>query len=285
MVAATPFARESGERQLLGINLYPGGHTPLFMGHHGQMHPQRPGGSTVPDIPAHAHRRVSSFRSRRAALTEAQQDVWDRLWPRLGMLARPTDSGDKEHDEPLDTECWFGRTAPLVIEIGCGTGTSTLAMAADEPDIDVIAVEVYRRGLAQLLSAIDREAVSNIRLIRGDGIDVLEHLVRPGSLTGVRMFFPDPWPKSRHHKRRLFQPQTVTLITERLRPGGVLHVATDHRGYAEQIAVVGNAEPGLRPARPGEQLAISKERPATKYESKARHAGDAVTEFLWVKQL
>ena len=158
-------------------------------------------------------------------------------------------------------------------------------VAAVEPDIDVIAVEVYRRGLAQLLSAIDREAVSNIRLIRGDGIDVLEHLVRPGSLTGVRMFFPDPWPKSRHHKRRLFQPQTVTLITERLRPGGVLHVATDHRGYAEQIAVVGNAEPGLRPARPGEQLAISKERPATKYESKARHAGDAVTEFLWVKQL
>ena len=190
----------------------------------------------------------------------------------------------KEHDEPLDTEAWFGRTAPLVLEIGCGTGTSTLAMAADEPDIDVIAVEVYRRGLAQLLSAIDREAISNIRLIRGDGIDVLEHLVRPGSLTGVRMFFPDPWPKSRHHKRRLFQPPTVALITERLRPGGVLHVATDHRGYAEQIAVVGNAEPGLRPAQPGEQLAISKERPATKYESKARHAGDAVNEFLWVKQ-
>jgi tRNA (guanine-N7-)-methyltransferase len=284
MVAATPFARESGERQLLGINLYPGGHAPLFMGHHGQMHPQRPGGSTVPDVAAHAHRRVSSFRSRRAALTEAQQDVWDRLWPRLGMLARPTESGDKEHNEPLDTECWFGRTAPLVLEIGCGTGTSTLAMAADEPDIDVIAVEVYRRGLAQLLSAIDREAISNIRLIRGDGIDVLEHLVLPGSLTGVRIFFPDPWPKSRHHKRRLFQPQTVTLITERLRPGGVLHIATDHRGYAEQIAAVGNAEPGLRPARPGEALAISKERPATKYEAKARHAGDAVTEFLWVKQ-
>lgn len=238
----------------------------------------------MPDIPAHAHRRVSSFRSRRAALTEAQQEAWDRLWPRLGMLARPTESGDKEYGEPLDTEAWFGRTAPLVLEIGCGTGTSTLAMAAEEPDIDVIAVEVYRRGLAQLLCAIDREAISNIRLIRGDGIDVLEHLVRPGSLTGVRMFFPDPWPKSRHHKRRLFQPPTVALITGRLRPGGVLHVATDHRGYAEQIAVVGNAEPGLRPARPGEPLAISKERPTTKYESKARHAGDAVNEFLWVKQ-
>ena len=237
----------------------------------------------MPDIPAHAHRRVSSFRSRRAALTEAQQEAWDRLWPRLGMLARPTESGDKEHAEPLDTEAWFGRAAPLVLEIGCGTGTSTLAMAAEEPGIDVIAVEVYRRGLAQLLCAIDREAISNIRLIRGDGIDVLEHLVRPGSLTGVRMFFPDPWPKSRHHKRRLFQPPTVALITGRLRPGGVLHVATDHRGYAEQIAVVGNAEPGLRPARPGEPLAISKERPATKYESKARHAGDAVNEFLWVK--
>ena len=94
----------------------------------------------------------------------------------------------------------------MVLEIGSGTGTSTLAMAKAEPDIDVVAVEVYRRGLAQLLSAIDREAVSNIRLVRGDGVDVLEHMFGPESLTGVRVFFPDPWPKARHHKRRLLQP-------------------------------------------------------------------------------
>ena len=109
----------------------------------------------------------------------------------------------------------------------------------------MIAVEVYRRGLAQLLSGIDREGVTNIRLIRGDAVDVLDHLIAPGSLSGVRVFFPDPWPKARHHKRRLLQPETVAMIADRLRPGGVLHAATDHAGYAEQIAEVGDAEPRL----------------------------------------
>src|ERR1044072_400757 len=108
----------------------------------------------------------------------------------------------------LDTEAWFGRCAPVVLEIGCGAGTSTLAMAQAEPDIDVVAVEVSRRGLAQLLSGIDRDNVTNIRLVRGDGVDVLEHMFGPASLTGVRVFFPDPWPKARHHKRRLLQPAT-----------------------------------------------------------------------------
>ena len=135
-------------------------------------------------------------------------------------------------------------------------------MAQAEPDLDVIAVEVYRRGLAQLLSAIDREGVTNIRLIRGDGVDVLEHLFAPESLTGVRVFFPDPWPKARHHKRRLLQPATVALIADRLRPGGVLHAATDHAGYAEQIAEVGDAEPRLRRVgRRSTTLPISVSRP------------------------
>jgi tRNA (guanine-N7-)-methyltransferase len=147
-----------------------------------------------------------------------------------------------------------------------------------------VAAEVYRRGLAQLLSAIDRDGVSNIRLVRGDGVDVLEHMVGPGSLTGVRVFFPDPWPKSRHHKRRLLKAETVALIADRLQPGGVLHAATDHAGYAEQIADVGDAEPLLRRAEPGEQLPISVQRPTTKYEGKARHAGTAVTELIWVRR-
>lgn len=283
MVAAAATGRESGERQLLGINLSAGGGPPLFMGHHGPMHTPRQGGSTTPENSAHTPRRVTSFRSRRAALTEAQQEAWNRLWPRLGMLARSGGPGEAP-PERLDTDAWFDRSAPLVLEIGCGTGTSTLAMAVAEPDIDVIAVEVYRRGLAQLLSGIDRAAVSNVRLVRGDGIDVLEYLVGSGTLSGVRIFFPDPWPKSRHHKRRLLQPETVALIADRMRPGAVLHAATDHEGYAEQIGAVGDAEPRLRRARPGEPLTVSTDRPATKYETKARHAGSAVTEFLWVRQ-
>ena len=168
-----------------------------------------------------------------------------------------------------------------MLEIGCGAGTSTLAMAQAEPDIDVVAVEVYRRGLAQLLSGIDRESVRNIRLVRGDGVDVLEYMFDPDSLTGVRVFFPDPWPKARHHKRRLLQPATMALIADRLRPGGVLHAATDHSGYAEHIAEVGDAEPRLRRVTAGDSLPMSVERPVTKYEGKAQHAGSPVAELLW----
>lgn len=251
------------------------------------MRAQHQAGSTTPDNAAHPVRRVTSFRSRRSSLSDTQQEAWDRLWPLLGRQALPTDSGPIE---PIDAPAWFGRVAPrgLVCEIGCGTGTSTLAMAQAEPDIDVIAVEVYRRGLAQLLSAVDRAGVSNIRLVRGDGVDVLEHLIGPGALTGVRVFFPDPWPKSRHHKRRLLQPSTVALIADRLRPGGVLHAATDHPGYAEQIAEAGDGEPRLRrvndPRFADEVLPISAQRPATKYETKARAAGSAVTELIWVRK-
>jgi tRNA (guanine-N7-)-methyltransferase len=171
-----------------------------------------------------------------------------------------------------------------VLEIGCGAGTSTLAMAKAEPHLDVVAVEVYRRGLAQLLTGIDREGVTNIRMIRGDGVDVLEHMFGPDSLTGVRIFFPDPWPKVRHHKRRLIQPSTVALIADRLHDGGVLHAATDHAGYAEQIAEVGDAEPRLRRvASDTARLPISVERPVTKYETKAQDAGSAVAELIWEK--
>jgi tRNA (guanine-N7-)-methyltransferase len=220
--------------------------------------------------------RVTSFRARRSHLSDAQKATWDRLWPEVGMNAR-----DDHGPAPLlDTDTWFGRSAPVVLEIGCGAGTSTLAMAQAEPHIDVVAVEVYRRGLAQLLSAIDREGVPNIRLVRGDGVDVLEHMFAPDSLTAVRVFFPDPWPKARHHKRRLLQPATMALIADRLRPGGVLHAATDHMGYAEHIAAVGDAEPRLHRISTDDSLPISADRPVTKYERKAL-AGPVVTELLW----
>lgn len=268
------------------------------MGHDGRMHVQRDGAldeapATAADETgpladhAHAHPRVTSFRSRRSALSGLQRETWDRRWPELGMLARDSDG---RLAGPLDTEAWFGRSAPLVLEIGCGTGTSTVAMAANEPELDVIAVEVYRRGLAQLLNGIDREGLTNVRLVRGDGVDVLEDMLSPNSLTGVRVFFPDPWPKVRHHKRRLLQPATVAMIADRLRPGGILHAATDHAGYAEQIAEVGDAEPTLRrvnfdPAddESGAHLPISVRRPVTKYEGKAQTAGSPVAELLWEK--
>jgi tRNA (guanine-N7-)-methyltransferase len=262
------------------------------MGNDERMRAQPPVEAATPPTPSTAlpasrtaggYRRNTSFRSRRSALSAAQQRTWERLWPELGIVAAPQDSTDAP-DEPLDTGGWFGRDAPLVLEIGCGTGTSTLAMAKSEPEVDVIAVEVYRRGLAQLLSAIERENITNIRLIRGDAVDVLESLIAPASLSGVRVFFPDPWPKARHHKRRLLQPATVALIADRLRIGGVLHAATDHPGYAEQIAEVGDAEPRLTRVDPLSELPISVVRPTTKYEDKARHAGSAVTELVWERR-
>ncbi len=264
------------------------------MGHHGRMHAQRWAGAAASpelsdtDAPAKRHVAgyppVTSFRSRRSALSSGQQQTWQRLWPQYGFDVARSAGAQTSAPAPLDSlnlKAWFGRDAPVVLEIGCGAGTSTLAMAQAEPDVDILAVEVYRRGLAQLLSGIARENVDNIRLLRGDAIDVLESLLVPGSLSGVRVFFPDPWPKARHHKRRLLQPATVALIADRLRPGGVLHAATDHPGYAAHIAETGDAEPRLCRIDPDPQLVMSVTRPTTKYEAKAHDAGSAVTELLW----
>jgi tRNA (guanine-N7-)-methyltransferase len=269
------------------------------MGHYEQMHAQ-PGVGMRPDTPVDAgasamrsapdppmagpdqrHLPATSFRSRRSALSGAQRDTWERRWPELGLSLGDRDSVG---GEPLDTRAWFGRAAPLVLEVGCGSGSSTLAMAKQEPGVDVIAVEVYRRGLAQLLCAVDRDRVANIRMIRGNGIEVLQRLIAPGSLIGVRVFFPDPWPKARHHKRRFLQPTTLGMIADRLLPGGVLHAATDHPGYAVHIAEAGDGEPRLRRADPGTSLPISVARPTTRYETKAHEAGSAVTELIWVRR-
>jgi tRNA (guanine-N7-)-methyltransferase len=229
------------------------------------------------------HPRVTSFRSRRGALTATQQQSWGRMWPRIGREAA---------DERLDAAAWFGREAPLIIEIGCGTGTATAAMAQAEPQFNLIGIEVYKPGLAQLVQRLEREGIENVRLVRGDAVDVLEHMIAESSLTGVRVFFPDPWPKARHHKRRLIQPATMALIASRLRPGGILHVATDHADYAEHIAAVGAAEPqliGMNEAVVGDRehfdgaAPIGFDRPVTKFESKAHRAGSAITELIWGK--
>ncbi|QBJ96071.1 tRNA (guanosine(46)-N7)-methyltransferase TrmB [Rhodococcus sp. ABRD24] len=216
--------------------------------------------------------RVTSFRSRRGSLTDPQQDAWDRMWPKIGA---------EVSDELLDTTAWFGREAPLIIEIGSGTGTATAAMAKAEPHVNLIAVEVYRPGLAQLLQLVDRNDIPNVRVLRGDAVEVLEHMVAPESLTGVRVFFPDPWPKARHHKRRLLQGPTFALIASRLKPGGVLHVATDHAEYAEAIAEAGNAEPLLTEL--DWESPMTHERPVTKFEDKAHKVGSSITELIWGK--
>lgn len=216
--------------------------------------------------------RVTSFRSRRGSLTTPQQDAWDRMWPKIGR-----DVGD----DLIDTTAWFERDAPLIVEIGSGTGTATAAMAKAEPHVNLIAVEVYRPGLAQLLQLVERNDLTNVRVLRGDAVEVLEHMVAPESLTGVRVFFPDPWPKARHHKRRLLQGPTFALIASRLKPGGVLHVATDHAEYAEAIREAGDAEPLLTEL--DWESPMTHERPVTKFEDKAHRVGSTINELIWGK--
>ncbi|MFI1238728.1 tRNA (guanosine(46)-N7)-methyltransferase TrmB [Nocardia salmonicida] len=227
--------------------------------------------------------RVTSFRTRRGALTPNQQASWDNTWPVIGRNVS---------NDPVEADAWFGREAPLVIEIGTGTGTATAAMAKAEPHLNLIGIEVYQPGLAQLVQQIEREQIENIRLLRGDAVDVLENMVAPESLIGVRVFFPDPWPKARHHKRRLLQAPTFALIASRLKPGGVLHVATDHADYAEHILEVGSKEPlftGLNDTTGGDSAVnrttapIGFERPVTKFEGKGLRAGSAINEFIWGK--
>lgn len=229
-------------------------------------------GQTTESKGSRLHPRVTSFRMRRGALTAAQQQTWDRLWPSVGA---------EVSDTRLDAAAWFGRDAPLILEIGSGTGTATAAMAKAEPHVNLAAVEVYRPGLAQLLQQIERDEIPNIRVLRGDAMDVLENMIEPESLTGVRVFFPDPWPKARHHKRRLLQAPSFALIASRLQPGGVLHVATDHAEYAEAIAEAGNAEPLLTAL--DWESPMTHERPVTKFEDKAHQVGSAITELIWGK--
>ncbi|MDO4929245.1 MAG: tRNA (guanosine(46)-N7)-methyltransferase TrmB [Corynebacterium sp.] len=215
---------------------------------------------------------------RRGTLSDAQAANWVEHWPRLGRVL------NNEPQDLIDIEQWFGRSAaPTIVEIGSGTGTSTAAMAHHEPETNVIAVEIYKPGLAKLLSSIVREDINNIRLVRGDGLEVLYRMFEPQSLDGVRIFFPDPWPKARHHKRRILQPGMLHLIASRLKPGGVLHVATDHAEYAAWIDEIVNAEPELEymgwPWAECPQL--TDRHVITKFEGKGLAKDHTIREYLW----
>ena len=231
---------------------------------------------TAPHPP---RRRVTSFVHQRNRFTEGQAHAWERLWPVYGIDVADVVSGTVAYDPPA----WFGRRAPLVLEIGSGTGESTAAQAAAAPDTDHLAVEVFEPGLAQLLMRIEDAALTNLRLLRGDAVDLLRERVPPGSLAAVRIFFPDPWPKRRHHKRRLVQPDFVALVASRLAPGGVLHLATDWAHYASQMRAACAGEPLLENTSTSEDgwTVRPAERPETKFERRARSEGRDVRDLLF----
>jgi tRNA (guanine-N7-)-methyltransferase len=215
-------------------------------------------------------------------MTAGQERAWEGSWRRWGANIVDLPNG------PLDTLGWFGRAAPIVLEIGSGMGESTAAMALDAPGLDHLAVEVYQPGLAQLLLRIERAEIANLRLLRGDAHTLLAEHIAEASLHAVRIYFPDPWPKRRHHKRRLVRPEFVALVASRLAPGGTLHLATDWEAYAEEMLATCTAEPTLRNTtvsnhESGGFAARPPWRPVTKFEQRAREEGRVVRDLLFTR--
>jgi tRNA (guanine-N7-)-methyltransferase len=199
-------------------------------------------------------------------VTAAQERALAELMPAYGLAYR---------EEALDARQVFGREAPLVLEIGSGMGETTARIARERPETDFIAVEVHGPGVGSLLKRIAQEGLKNLRVIRHDALEVLQHMVADASLAGIHLFFPDPWPKKRHHKRRLVQSAFAALAARKLAPGGLLHVATDWEDYAAQIVEVLMAEPGLR--RENGPHA----RPPTKFELRGLKLGHKVQDLVF----
>lgn len=211
-------------------------------------------------------------------MTVGQTRAWERLWPSLGRDVRDLPPG------PLDLDEWFGRPAPVTLEIGPGMGETTAALAEAEPEVNYLAVDVYQPGLAQLMMRAETAGSKNLRLLRGDAVVLLEEHLPPASLARVRIYYPDPWPKKKHHKRRLVQPSLVSVVASRLAPGGTLHLATDWEHYAEHMLAVCSAEPLLRNLHsdePGGWAPRPPWRPLTKFESRAEEAGRVSRDLIF----
>lgn len=228
---------------------------------------------TFRHVAARPHEPLRTFHPRRAPLGRDRQDALSRLFPRLGFSVHDADAPFPRTAEGLlDTDRLFGRHAPVVLEIGPGMGETTAAMAAADPSRDYLAVEPHVPGVANLLLLVDEQGLTNVRVAHGDALELLRDAVAPGALDAVHVFFPDPWPKPRHHKRRLVQPEHVALLRDRLRVGGVLHTATDWAEYADQMLAVLTGDPGLEnPA--GGFAERPPHRPVTKFERRGLALG------------
>ncbi len=214
------------------------------------------------------HRTIKSFVMRSGRMTEGQQRGLDQGWPKFGL--EPA-AGLQDFDQ------LFGRRAARTFEIGFGMGQATLEMAAAAPDEDFIGVEVHRPGVGALLNGMLTQNLSNIRVYSWDAIEVLRDCVADGSLDRLLLFFPDPWHKSRHHKRRIVQPEWAQLVRQKLKIGGVLHMATDWEAYAEHMLDVMSAAPGYRNlAADGRYVPRPAERPVTKFERRGERLGHGV---------
>jgi tRNA (guanine-N7-)-methyltransferase len=225
-------------------------------------------------MPAIRTRALRSYVVRNGRMGPGQARAIASLGPAFGL---PFDG------QRLDAQAVFGRRAPLAVEIGFGMGAATAEIAAANPGTDFLGIEVHPPGVGALLKRIGEEQLRNVRIVCHDAVDVLEHMIAPESLAGVNIFFPDPWPKKRHHKRRLLQPPFVHLVASRLAAGATLHCATDWQPYAEQMLEVLSAEPALANtcARFAERPA---QRPLTKFEQRGLMRGHGVWDLVFVRR-
>jgi len=223
---------------------------------------------------------IRTFHPRRSPLGLARTEALDRLWPEYGFSVHDDELGTAplRADGTLDAETLFGRAAPLVLEIGSGMGEGVAAMAVADPDRDYLAVEAHLPGIAHLLTLLDGTRPRNVRIAHGDGLDLIR-TITPGSLDAVHVFFPDPWPKVRHHKRRIVSGAHVALLASRLAPGGVLHLATDWIPYAEVMLAVVDAEPTLD-NRHGGPAPRPGHRPVTKFEQRGIDRGHPIVDIV-----
>ncbi len=219
-------------------------------------------------------RRIRSFVTRAGRLSTGQARALDELGPQFCLPYSKS---------LLDVEATFGRAAPTILEIGFGMGDTTATIAAGMPDKNFIGVEVHTPGVGSLLKLIGEQKLSNLRLIQHDAVEVVTNMIVPDSLAGVHVFFPDPWHKARHNKRRLIQPGFVNLLVSRLAPGGYLHCATDWEEYAQQMLEVLSAEPALANSTDNyaERPAY---RPNTKFEKRGLKLGHGVWDLVFVKR-
>jgi tRNA (guanine-N7-)-methyltransferase len=223
---------------------------------------------------------VRSFVLRAGRMGPGQQRALAELGPRFVLPFQPA---------PPDFDAVFGRHAPRVLEIGFGMGDATAAVAAAQPGTDFIGIEVHVPGVGALLKRIGEQGLTNLRLVQHDAVLVLQQMIAPGSLAGVHLWFPDPWPKKRHHKRRLLQPGFAALVASRLAPGGYLHCATDWQPYAEQMLTVLSSEPTLAntaPAAGGGAGFVPRPawRPQTKFEARGLRLGHGVWDLVFTRR-
>jgi tRNA (guanine-N7-)-methyltransferase len=243
------------------------------------MHPpaDEAASTAVAGAPDAARRRhIRSFVVRAGRMTQAQERAWRELWPRLGL-----DRGD----QPFDFAAMFGREAPVVFEVGFGNGESLVALAAAHPERNFVGLEVHPPGVGHLLLQCETAQLANVRIVCDDAVDVLQRRVADATLDELLLYFPDPWPKKRHHKRRIVQPAFVALVARKLKPGGVLRMATDWQPYAEHmLAIAGQCDGLVNTAADGLYVERPDSRPLTRFERRGQRLGHGVWDLAFVRR-